>query len=280
MKQLFTYIVACLWCWATLIPLQAQSLRALLSGNVANAVDYIPYGAVFDGTNDYLQFNTTATTNPFVGLQDSKAITCAFWIKFNGGDATAQTIFDLSASTGTISRFKITRTTGNKINIQGRTSGNTLIVDVTTGASITVASGLTHILIVLDTTTAAQIQKVYINGVSDTLTVPTFTADGIMDLEVTGGTNRQNTIGALGTAAQKINADLFEFWFNDTSIDDITKFYSSGPVDLGASGALPIGSPPVHYLSRNGNGDLWNSNSSGGLAFTLFGALGTPTTFP
>lgn len=278
MKQLITYIVACLWCWATLIPLQAQSLRALLSGNVASAVDYIPYGAVFDGTNDYLQYSD-ATNNP-IGMSDSKAFMCSFWIKFNGGDATAQCILDIGANFGASSRLVLQRTTANKLIVSARNQSNTIVISVTTTTSITTASGLTHVFIVMDTTTGVDIKKVYINGVSDSLTVTTFTLDGIIDLAVFGGTSRQNTIGATAGALQKINADLFEFWFDDVAVDDVTKFYNSGAVDLGASGANPTGTPPVHYFSRGGNGDAWNSNSSGGSSFTLYGTLGTPSVFP
>lgn len=278
MKQLITYIVACLWCWATLIPLQAQSLRALLSGNVASAVDYIPYGAVFDGTNDYLQYSD-ATNNP-IGMSDSKAFMCSFWIKFNGGDGTSQYILDIAPNFSTSSRLSLAKTTANKIQVTGRNSSATIVISVTTTTSITTASGLTHVFIVMDTTTGIDIKKIYINGVSDTLTVTTFTIDAVLDLAVSGGTSRQNTIGAASGATVKLNADLFDFWFNDVAVDDVTKFYNSGPVDLGASGANPTGTPPVHYFSRNGNGDAWNSNSSGGSAFTLYGTLGTPTTFP
>lgn len=61
MKQLITYIVACLWCLATLIPLQAQGLKSFLSGGVASTSAPIEYvGAAAN--------NFAATRSPTVNL--------------------------------------------------------------------------------------------------------------------------------------------------------------------------------------------------------------------
>lgn len=280
MKLLTSFLAA----WMFWYPAIAYSipLHVFLGGTSTPAAnDYTPYGAVFDGTSDYLQF--THATDTLAGLSDSKTWTCSFWVKFNGGDGASQYVWEISTnSSGSNQRLRIRRLNTNKITVRAYNSSAVEILQIASGTSVTVSSGMTHVLIVVNSNAASKYNKIYINGALESLTTTVaLPDDATFDLAAGGGSTREYTIGATGADASLLNADLFDFWFDDSAVDDVSKFYNAGqPVDLGADGSTPTGSPPAVYLSRAGSGDTWNTNSSGGSSFTLNGSLGTPSTFP
>lgn len=231
---------------------------------------YIPYVATFDGT-DYLRFIGPLAGSP----SGSTTLTFSAWVKFNGGDGVLQSIFTIIASDTTTTKLRIQRTAANTIEVIGFNIGSTERLKIATTNTVTASSGWTHLMIVVNLAQTAQ-RKIYINGVASPLTVTTYTNSSV-SLAATG---YRNTIGANGqnVAGTLINGSLSDVWFAATYLDDLTKFRSNDgkPVNLGETGQLPTGSPPIIYFSGNGNGNTW-TNWAGGSAFTINGTLGTET---
>jgi hypothetical protein len=88
MKQIITYLVACLWCWATLIPLQGQGLKSFLSGGVATSTGPIAFVGVavnsFTTTRSPTVILPTCATNDIVIV-----IICADTAPIFGGSPPA-----------------------------------------------------------------------------------------------------------------------------------------------------------------------------------------------
>lgn len=222
--------------------------------------------AVFDGTSDYLSLAGSPAA-----WADGKAFTGSFWLKMESG--SDGTLYQIAASSS--NRFGIQRTAGNKLRLFGQSSGGTTAIDVETTTNITVASGWVHVFFCYDTATAAgtKLRKIYLNGVSDTLTETTFTNTTI------DASNTAWRIGSTSTNTNRLAAALAEFWLDDSYLDDPTKFAAGGhPISLGATGNTPTGSAPAMYYSLNGSGNSWAVDSSGnGNTLTVTGSLLTAT---
>lgn len=222
---------------------------------------YVANTAVFDGTNDSMR-NTTAT-----GVGDAKTASVSLWIKFNGGDGVAQSIWTISSTTST--RFSVSKDAANKIELFGRNSaGTTILSQVTTTATI-VAGAWHHLLVSVD---MAATNHIFIDGVDAAITDTTST-DDTLDL----GSNRYTFGGsAANTPAGLLDASVAEFWCDDVYIATVASFRTgSSPISLGADGSTPTGSQPVWYLK--GSGDDFDLNDGTGEDFTITGALTTDT---
>lgn len=228
----------------------------------------IPRGAAFDGTNDYMAVGGVPT-----GLADGKAGTVSFWIRMTGADATT---YRIAATTN--ARFEVVRTTGNVVQVLGRNTGNTLIMVINnTGGAATpftlVNGGWNHFLASWNLAVAGA-RRVFVNGV-DRTTASTFTDDTI------DYTNTNFAVGATPGAANKLAADLAEFWFNPTFLDltdaaNVAKFFSGNRAEyLGATGQLPLGSDPLIYQSvRDADAaTVFAANKGTGGNFSITGAL-------
>jgi hypothetical protein len=166
--------------------------------------------------------------------------------------------------------------------IRAHNSAGVEILQVAGDTNVVVDSGMTHVMLVANSNSGSNYVKIYINGDPEPLTTTvSLPDDAVFDLAVSGGSTREYTIGATGGDSSLLNANLYDLWFDDVAVDDVSKFYNAGkPVDLGSDGSAPTGSPPALYFSRAGNGNTWNNNSSGGSSFSLNGSLGTPSVFP
>ncbi len=226
--------------------------------------------AVFDGTNDYMRL-----TGNLTGIADSKLLTCSFWISFAGGDGVQQSIYQIED--GLTQRLSIGKDTSNRIFMQGwDSSGNMVLSAIATSPAVTVASGYVNVVIAVDLANSSN-RGFYINGSAATVTWGTYT-DTAMDLVMVDG---RNVCGANRVNTSKITATLAEFWLDDVYNNVVADYYCTGghPQDVGATGSIPTGSAPALYLSRNGSGNSWNTDSSGnGNTFTVTGSLtsGTP----
>lgn len=229
--------------------------------------------AVFDGTNDFIRRQSLPLTN----IADGQTFTMVFWMKADV-DATLYRILYLSIGS-TTSKLRVFRTVGNQIEMVGSNAAGTTVLEATTTSTVTAAMGWVHVYIAIDLSSTSN-RHIYFDGVEDaSVTWTTYNTSGIIDLDAS---NPSTTIGADGSDNGKLAGALAEFWFDDTYFNDPTKFIvAGGPISLGANGNLPTGSAPVLYLSQNGSGDSWATDSSGnGNAFTVTGALGTTTPPP
>lgn len=221
--------------------------------------------AVFDGTNDSMSSASAPT-----GIADSKTFTFSDWVRFDGANATEQALFSIYE--GGSLRFEIYKWTDNKIYVYGKNQGNTVILDFNGGTAITAGSTWYHIYICADTATAAN-NKIYINGVAETVTITTRT-DDTLDLAASG----PYLVGARTSGQARLFAAQAELWFEDSWLDAPNSFRSGGrPVSLGATGNTPTGSAPVYYFSLNGSGDSWAVSSAGNGNMTVTGTLTTTT---
>jgi hypothetical protein len=222
----------------------------------------------FDGTNDYLTRGAKLT-----GIADGKKGLISFWVKFNGGDGTTQTI----AATST-NGIAITRTTGNKFSIIGLRNVGTSAVTINSNTAITASSGWSHILASWDAATS--FGKVYLNGTDDTASTFFFNDNIIYSNATNFG------IGGTTAGGNKLNADFSDLYLNFAESADITtstirdKFrtVSGKPEYLGVDGSLPTGTAPIVFLK--GQASSFNTNLGTGGNFTVTGALTDSSTSP
>jgi hypothetical protein len=235
-----------------------MSMVSILAGGVA----FVPYAASSVGAI------ITTTTTP-VGLSDSKRITFSCWVSFQGGDGVSQSFY--SYNNGSNTRFSLSRNTSNLISMTARsgTDGSSILAATST-TTILAGTGWHHIYVCLDMASLGAC-KIYIDAVSAGFNQTLFT-DANMDLTGSGTWTILH-----GSSDYYIS----EFWLNDTYLDDVSKFNVGGrPVNLGPTGAVPIGSQPVYYFSTAGSGNTWATNAGTAGSLTLTGTLGSPTPPP
>ena len=222
----------------------------------------------FDGTNDYLTRGANLT-----GAADGKEGTVSFWINLKSGDSTGMRILATdSSNTG----FVVARDAVNKINVFCYNTSSTRILKLESNTSVTTSSGWTHILASWNLATTTS--YLYMDDTDDT-NETTNTNDTI---DYTRG---EMAVGSWANGTSKLDADIADFWFDDSYIDisNVTnrrKFIdaSGKPEPLGASGSTPTGSDPLIFLS--GDTSSWHTNKGSGGGFTENGALADGTDSP
>lgn len=223
-----------------------------------------PCAVTFDAVNDYLTRGGELT-----GVSDGKEGTISFWIRPAGSDGSTMRIV---SSTNT--RFTVARTAANQINITGRNTTPTTILENRSTSTITASSNWTHVMASWNLATPAS--SMWFNGVQETLTTDTKTDDNIEY------TDTDISIGGHTSGTFKVDGQLAEFWFNTSFIDLTTlanrrKFFLADkrPAYLGRAGERPTGSSPLVYL-RKFSGDAastFATNRGTGGDFTVTGAL-------
>lgn len=233
---------------------------------------YRTNAVVFDGANDWLTRGAELSGNA-----DGKAGILSVWMKFTGGDATAQRIIQ-NGSSGT-TRLTISKSAGDKFSISGLNAAGSVILTLTSSASYTSASGWKHFLASWNLATA--LGQLYVNDASDLAGGSTLTNDTI------DYTLANFAIGAHVDGTGKTFAEIADLYLNlATSIDlsvesNRRKFISASrlPVDLGASGATPTGTSPIVFLKGTVAGGFATNKGTGG-GFTTNGTLTDAATSP
>lgn len=221
---------------------------------------YPASGTTFDGTNDYMKRGGVLT-----GIAAAKPFLLTFWINFNGGNGTAQTIF-----TNTGARVEVMKDASNLVTVILDNDAATNLITMTATNALTDASGWTCVMASIDMATGSSGHLYF----GDTA-------------EVSGATGTDDTIGYLRAdwsvgakvnATQKTNACISELFFTDEYLDlsveaNRRKFIdaSGKPVDLGSDGSTPTGTQPRVYFP-NAFGTFEQNAGSGG-DFTVTGAL-------
>ena len=162
--------------------------------------------ANFNGTTGYL-----SRTSALSGVSDGKTVSGSFFVIF---DTISTNIRIFCETSGTSSRLFFTRTAANALNIVVTNSAGTNVLSVSTPASTFAATTLYSVHFCFDLTNAAN-RYVYVNGISQSLTVNTYTNDNMYF----SGDNW--VIGALytGTYQQFLDGKLSEFYFTTEYID-------------------------------------------------------------
>lgn len=234
----------------------------------------------FDGSNDYLNRGSSLT-----GLADSNAGTISFWVRprktydaLNGGGIVCATgtSFDqgllvwLSGPTGAFQ-------------LRCSNSSTDALLDLRSDTIAPFAVGGTyHVLAswVLGGT-GSQSPRLFINDITERDTI--VNTSGNTDWS---GGSRGFAVGAYTDGGGKIDADIGEFWFDDSHVNiessaQRRKFITAGgkPANLGRNGELVTGSPPLVYLT--GPASKWNAGSNRGTggALSMTGAVAAAPSF-
>lgn len=231
----------------------------LNSPRFAAAGPYVTTAADYDGTNDWMERNAIPAN-----LANNDAGVVSFWIRPDTTGALQRLWHNSGA------RHAINRGTDGKIRFFGKTTGNSIILDMFTAGVISTGV-FTHVAAAWDL--SAGIGQVFVGGVSSRAGSPTL---------INGTVQYSNVDVAIGAAiggSNKFDGGLTEFYWDDKFLDlptNIGKFIQAGkPIDLGSTGQLPSGTTPVMYF-RNGR----ETNDGNGGNFTVFGVLGTRPNSP
>lgn len=212
-------------------------------------------------------------------------------------DGTSKVLAFTNASTPSSSNYglHIERTTGNKIRIRcGRATGGTYMIDYTTTASITVASGLVYVQITVNST-GATAGTIYLNSTSESFNVLSG-VDNVsstnMSMFSTAGTNYSHIQAYTRVLSSQEITDYQSYnpvrdneWFQTLrfhfDFSDQSKLYS----DAGATVNVNNGDeiyvaknqvtlPSAYFVDRRLTGDtqkpVWNSSVQNGLGAAVF----------
>lgn len=227
----------------------------------ADGVNEGPFGAEFDGSNDYLTRGANLT-----GVVDGKAGSLSCWLHPLGGNGTDMAVFMTSNA-----RFALLRNSSNLIQIIGRNSAGTVILDLRNSLGTFIAPSFwLHVLASWNLATATL--QLYINDVAVTSAVTATNAN--IDY-----TDTNFAIGADPAGNLKFNGRIAELWIDTVNRIDFSvaanrrKFITADlqPVFLGEGGALPTGTSPPVFMSDEVL--RWPTNKGTGGGMTLQGEL-------
>jgi len=239
-----------------------NNLLMAAAANASGGAAVVP-PVKFDGSNDYMQYSGDPMPNGTTG-------TFSCWFKFNASSTApgpeAITYFYLSAGTF----FDIRRSANGSISIIYYDAGSSQKGNFKTSTSFAGVSSSWHHLCA-SWNTATTTQHLFVDGVSDITQITNATGT----IDYTRGTHN---LGSGTSGADKINADLAQFYITNEYIDlsnatNLAKFISTDgtPVDMGTDGATPTGT--AARLFFNSAVDSWHTNDGTGGGFTEYGAL-------
>jgi len=255
MRTISTYILLLAWVCLTFLPAAGQQLINPYRFTAPPA-SFTAKAAAFESTNlEYIRRTSTVT-----GIADSSVFTFSCHVRMDTNDGSER--FLMSVGDASVLRLGIARTATNFIEVYGLSSAGSLRVNViSSGTTVTTASGWVHVVIVVDTSSTS-LCKIYLDGVEQTYSTRTVGA-GVIDLAP--ATWRYSVATSSSTTPSvTLGGALSEVWLDDVYLDDPTQFATAGvPISLGATGQLPTGSAPAFYLSLAGDGNSWVGDSSG-----------------
>lgn len=202
---------------------------------------------------------------------DSKLLTFSFWIRKNTDVAgSSAVIAAATALNGGTERTCIFAHTSGTIAVLGRNAAGTTILDQR--SSVIPLGPWVHVLGSFDMNSSTR-RHLYINDVSDIAANNTFTNDTFDFTMPDWG------IGGMPSGAATLDGSLADVWFAPGVYLELDveanrrKFIDAdgNPVNLGAAGATPTGSPPLVFMS--GAISAWQTNKGSGGGFTLTGSL-------
>ena len=242
---------------------------------------YAPWPVFFSGA-PYLLYSSALT-----GVTASGMATASFWFRRGGSNGTQQDI--ITVYSGANQRFVIDFAIANKLQIIGRNSGSTVILQASTNATIT-DTNWHHVVFSFDLSNAAH-RSLYLDDVAQAMTWTTYTNDVVDFAPATTPTASIGAAAANSPGGLPFTGDLADFWFNpgtyiDLSVTANRRYFinaSLHPVYLGAHGARTIGVSPAVFLTQGvpENAAAWAVNQGTGGGFTVTaGSLYTSTAGP
>lgn len=214
--------------------------------------NYAPSALDYDGTNDFALRGADLT-----GSAESKVVTFAAWFKIDGGDGSFRAV---CGGSGSAYQFRLT--SANKLQLTAEDNVSTTVVSILSANAFLAGSGWHSALVSVDTATQTAIM--YVDDAEEELVVSTLALDALMDFTV-----GDHAFGSRVGGSQKWDGCLSSYWFSitdaldfsDVAIRRIFLSPAGDPLDLGDSGQLPTGTPPIVYAP---GGDASNNVGSGG----------------
>ena len=212
-----------------------------------------------DGSADYL------SRSSIVGIADGKQFT--FSCALNSDNVSPNPICFASGANG---RF-IVQTNGGRLQVVAADSSNSFNLNVTVAAADTYVVGRNYVITVSIDLTSTSKRHIFINGVDKTSSA-TWTTYTNSNIGFSIGTSPTYQIGAQVSSAThngRLGNVFFDTRFIDLSVPaNLAKFVTgtgidAKPVDLGANGELPFGTPPLIYLPMYGNNAGKNYGTGG-----------------
>lgn len=198
----------------------------------------------FDGVVDY----AFVSTNSRIDFSNTSAFSYSFWTKLTDGGAN--TFLYKRSNNANLRGYSITKTAGSELVITLQNAVGNAIQVTTSGANINNGSW-NNVVMTYDGTSLASGVKVYVNGVSVTLTTNSNTLSATIsntaDLFV-GATNPGNVAN--------INAKIDELslWRKSLSASDVSSIFNNGhPGDLSQHVAIS----QLVMWHRMGDGDTY-----------------------
>ena len=230
---------------------------------------YEATNAVFNGNSQYMKAQADYSDN---GIANTTTFTFSGWVNRSLNNSNAMILS--FGTTAPQDRFYIYINAGNVVQTAGISSGAATVFAMVGSNQITVASGWTHIYVCANLADATQ-TKIYINGIIDATNAQTRVNTAIQF----EGLSYHYYIGRYaGSALNFFNGAMSELWWNDTYLDDPTKFIQNGcPISLGANGETPTGAQPAFYFKGGSSGFHVSSGTAGGVA-EPFGITNGPLT--
>ena len=225
------------------------------------------FNAPYSGLNGSTQYLSRTS---LTGISDGKQVTLAFC-----SYGAINYVFTLG-SAETFNRFRVL-IVSTQVYVTGWNTAGTMILnlqgDIQSGYDFTSRNAV--VVISLDLSDAGK-RFVYVNGSTTTLAASAYTNDNIdfttanyfVGRDVASGTNA--SAGRLGNV-------FFDTKYIDLSVPaNLAKFVTgtgidAKPVDLGANGEKPFGTPPLIYLPMYGNNAGKNYGTGGD--FTVNGGV-------
>lgn len=157
-----------------------------------------------------------------------------------------------------------------RIEILGTNSSGTLLLNVATAVGL--VPGRNYVLSISIDLSSTDKRHIYINGTSVTATWTVYT-NGTIQLDRSANGPLGVGYQPSGTSSSWLDGRLGNVFFHTSYIDlsspaNLAKFVTgtgidAKPVDLGANGELPFGTPPLIYLPMYGNNAGKNYGSGG-----------------
>lgn len=233
---------------------------------------YSANGVTFDAVNDSLTKTTDLTGNA-----DNTTGFISLWYRPNTNVSGDYQWYEVGNSGS--QRFRIKHNGSSVDSIVARNAAGTQILSANPSTNLMNDQNWHSIIFGFDLSDSAK-RFLFVDDVLDSsANYSIYTNDSI------DWTSPDHSIGARFNGDQKADGDMADVWFDNSYIDALTeatrrKFIDSNgkPVNLGADGSFPTGSPPLIYLS--GATANWHTNKGTGGGFTENGALTTASTSP
>jgi len=218
---------------------------------------------LLDGVDDFVTMGDT------LDFERTDAFSLSAWIK-RGSTGVNDSIVSKMESSGSYRGYFLYITSSNKIRFILRnvnTTSNRLFVDST--SSIT-SGNWNHILVTYDGSSSGSGVKIYINGVSDTVTTSgTLSATILNSSPFNIGARNSNSLFATATI------DEVSVFNTELSASNVTSIYNGGaPSDISSISGL------VSYWRFEGTGTTATDSGSGGNNGTLTNGVTRSTDVP